>query len=222
MSTKPYEIIAQPYELWVAPLGSSFPNVGNDPTSPWALIGTSGNLNYDDDGVTISHEQKIETWRSLGSTGPRKAFRTEEDMSISVKLVDVSLEQYRRALNDNAVTTTAAATQTAGSKKIGMSRGLEVKQFALLVRGRNASAYGYGNSQYEVPVAIQTGKPKPKAMKGKPMTLDLEYTVLEDLNAVSEDERFGRLVVQVSSALGSASVSPSASKSPSASPSPSA
>jgi hypothetical protein len=54
------------------------------------------------------------------------------------------------------------------------------------------------------------------------MTLDLEFTVLEDLVAASEDERFGRLVVQVSSALGSASVSPSASKSPSASPSPSA
>lgn len=222
MSTKPYEIIAQPFELWVAPLGTAFPNVGNTPSSPWTLIGTSGSLNYDDDGVTVSHEQKVETWRALGSTGPRKAFRTEEDMSIALKLCDISLEQYRRVMNDNTVTTTAAGTSTAGQKKLGMSRGLEVKQFALLVRGTNASAYGYGNAQYEVPVAIQAGKPKPKFMKGKPATLDLEYQVLEDPAAASEDERFGRLVVQVSAAIGSASVSPSPSKSPSASPSPSA
>ena len=221
MSQKPYEIIAQPYEVWTAPLGTAFPNVGTDPTAPWALLGTSGNLNYDDDGITVSHEQKVELWRSLGSTGPRKGFRTEEDMTIALKLVDMSLEQYRRALNDNTVTTTAAGVQTAGSKKVGLSRGLEVKQFALLLRGRNSSAYGYGNSQYEVPVAIQAGKPKPKFMKGKPATLDLEFQVLEDLLAASEDERFGRLVVQVSAAIGSASVSPSASKSPSASPSPS-
>jgi len=197
MSQAPYEIVAAPFELWVAPVGTTFPLIDEAPESPWTLVGTSGDLNYTEDGVTVSHKQKTDIFRALGSTGPRKIFRSEEDQTISLKLADISLEQYALALNYNTVSTTPAGVGTAGFKSIGLSRGLDVPQRALLVRGEGASAYGSGwNKQYEVPVAVQTGDPDVVYVKGKPAALALQFTTLEDPDASDDTERFGRIIDQ--------------------------
>ena len=159
---EPYEIIAAPFSIYMAPVGEAFPAVDAAPAGNWTLIGTSGDLNYSDEGVTVAHAQTIEKARPLGSTGPRKAFRTEEDMMIRFTLWDMSLEQYRRAINDNAVATTAAGSGTAGFKALKLYRGVNVAALALLARA-NVSAYGDGwKSQYEVPVCYQSGSPEPE------------------------------------------------------------
>src|SRR5262245_60682115 len=116
----PYEVIAAPYTVYIAPIGESFPAINATPAGNWVKVGTNGDLNYQDDGVTVQHSQTIEKWRSLGDTGVRKVFRTEEDLLIRLMLADVSLEQYRHALNMNAVSTTAAGSGTAGFKKLGL------------------------------------------------------------------------------------------------------
>lgn len=197
MSGKPYEVVAQPFTLWVAAVGSAFPDVDEAPGVSWTKVGTSGDLNYGEDGVTITHNQTVEMWRALGSTGPRKALRTEEELHVSLVLHDLTLEQYALAMNNNTVTTTAAGTGTPGTKKIGLSRGLTVPQRALLIRGVGGSPYGDSwNVQYEIPVAVQIGEPEVVFQKGEPAGLQLEFATLENPDAASADERFGRLVAQ--------------------------
>lgn len=194
---EPFEIVAQPFTLWVAAVGSVFPTIDEEPGVSWTKIGTSGDLNYTEDGVKVSHKQKVEPFRALGSTGPIKAFRTEEDLMISLTVADLTLEQYAQALNNNSITTTGVGVGTAGRKKIGLSRGLDVSQRALLIRGSRASAYmDDAVAQYEVPVAIQVGEPEVVFVKGTPAGLALEFQALEDPSAASDDERFGRLVMQ--------------------------
>lgn len=191
----PFEVIASPVTLWLAPTGTAFPLINVAPAGTWIKVGTSGELNYDEVGVTVDHGQTIVQWRSLGDGTTRKVFRTDETLQVGLTLVDLTLEQYALALNHNAVTTTAPGVGVAGFKKIGLSRGIDVAQKALLMRG--PSPYGDSwNLQYEVPFAFQTGNPKPTFQKGNPAGLALEWTVIADAGAATPSERFGRLVAQ--------------------------
>ena len=196
----PYEIVAQPFTLWVAAVAEAFPEIDEDPEAGWTKVGVSGDLNYTEDGVTITHSQTVEAWRALGSTGPRKAFRTEEELRIAMTLADLTLEAYTLALNYNTVTPVVADVDTGGYKSMGLSRGLDLPQRALLVRG-GGSPYGAGtvqtwNMQYEVPIAVQVSEPEVVFVKGEPAALALEFMALEDPAAASADERFGRILAQ--------------------------
>lgn len=198
---QPYEIIAGPLTLWLAPVGTAFPALGAAPGAAWTKVGTSGDQNYSDDGVTVSHGQKIEEARPAGSTGPRKVWRVEEDFMVSVVLWDLTLEQYLFALNGNTVSTVAAGAGTPGYKTIGLSRGQDVATYALLARG-GLSPYGDGYSlQYELPRCYQSGEPEVLFKKGAPAGLDLEFTGLEDPAAATVFERFGRLRAQHQAAV---------------------
>lgn len=201
----PFEIIAAPFTLWLAPVGAAFPlpspDLDPDTSEGWVLVGTSGDLNYAEEGVKVKHGQTLSYFRPLGSTGYRKASRTQEEQSISLVLADMSLEQYKLVLNGNAVTPTSAAPGVPGSKKIGLSRGPAVTQYALLVRGPSPyldDAIG----QYEVPVVVQSGQPEIVYRKGvdQPASLALEFMTMEDPDAASADERFGRLVAMTAPA----------------------
>jgi hypothetical protein len=196
LNALPYEVIAAPYNIWWAPVGTAFPLIDADPTSPWALIGLSGSLNYDDSaGVTVAHPQTINKWRSHGDTGSRKAFRTEEDCLIRFTLNDLRLESYRLALNQNAITQAGATLGVSGTKKIGLSRGFGVANVSLLVRGTVSPYLGEGIGQYEIPIVINEGSTEVVYVKGTPAGLALEFSAMVDPNAASADERFGRLLV---------------------------
>lgn len=199
-NTAPYEIIATPFTAYRAPVGTAFPDPDEAPGGSWTKIGTSGDLNYTEDGVTVGHEQEVSMFRSLGSTGPRKAFRTSERQVISLTLADMSLEQYRNALNLNAVTTVAAGVGTPGTKEIGLSRGLSTEEFALLLRADVSPAGDGFAMQYEIPRAVEIGSPEVVYRKGDPAALALQFETLEDPNAGTETERFGRLVIQTADA----------------------
>lgn len=200
MAIKPFEIIAAPFTVWVAPVGEAFTDVDETPAGNWFKIGTSGDKNITEDGVTISHPQTLEMFRMLGSTGPVKASRTEEDLIISLMLADLTLEQYRHALNGGTVSTVAAGAGTPGYKHVPIRRGLDITERALLIRG--PSPYGDGWSlQYEVPRVIHSGEPELVFVKGEPAALLMEFTALEDTDAVSDNLRFGRIVAQNATAL---------------------
>jgi len=201
-NTTPYEIIAAPFTVYAAPVGTAFPNVDAAPGASWTKVGTSGALNYDDGtGVTVEHSQTIVEFRALGDAGTRKVFRTEEVQKVKLKLMDITLEQYKLALNSNSVTTVSAGSGTPGYKKLGLSRGFSVATMALLIRG-NVSAYGdQWYMQYELPIAAQTGSPTVVHKKSEPVGLELEWTSLVDSGAASDAERFGRLVIQNATAL---------------------
>lgn len=188
----PYEVIAAPFDAYIGAVGAAFPEPDAVIDSlVWTLLGSSGNLNYDQVGVTVTHSQSINKWRSLGHPGPRKTFRTEEDLIIKLTIVDVTLAQYRRALNNNAI------TSVAGKKSIGLSRDLNVATFALLIRAVGGSPYGTGmNLQYEVPLAQEGSSPEVTWNRSDPAKLPLEFTALVDPDAADPTERFGRLVAE--------------------------
>jgi len=194
-NTEPFEVIAAPFRVYVAPVGTAFPAVTVDESdipTEWVLVGRSGDLNYDRGiGVQVQHSQTMAPWRSVGDAGVRKTFRTEEDLKINIKLVDLRLEQYQNAMNANTLTPGGSTV------KMGLSRGFAVSTFAVLIRS-DVSPYGDGlNMQYEIPRAAQTGNPTINLSKpGEPAGLDLEWSALVDSDAASEDERFGRVVCE--------------------------
>lgn len=198
---EPYEIIAAPFTAHWAATGTAFPAIDAAPGASWTKIGSSGDQDYAEDGVTVAHSQTVETFRGLGGTGPRKAFRTQEMLSLRFTLHDLLLEQYNVALNSNAVTTTAAGAGTAGFKSVQLYRGVTVQTIALLLRA-DVSPEGDGwKMQYQVPVCFQNGSPEPVWAKGAPAGLALEFMALEDPNAASPGDRFGKLIVQHQDAI---------------------
>lgn len=190
----PFEIIAAPFEVWLAPTGSTFPDVSQVPIAPWVLLGTSGNKNYHEDGITVAHEQTIEEFRPLGLTAARKAFRTEENLTISMTLVDMTAAQYAKVLNRAAVTAVVAGSLVGGQSTIPLLQGLEVATFMIVCKGAE-SAGGVFNTQYQVPLAYNSGNPSPVFQKGEPAALDCEFHALWD-SALG----FGKYVSQTAAA----------------------
>ncbi len=171
--TAPFEIIAFPFTVYFAPTGTTFPVIDDAAVTGFTKIGTSGDRNYSEDGVTVAHEQTIEQFRALGGTGPRKVSRTEENLIVRFTLWDLLLEQYKLALNSNTVTTTAAASGVAGFRELDTYRNIDVALMALLVRG-DVSPEGAGwNTQYEVPQCYQSASPETVFVKGAPAGLSL-------------------------------------------------
>lgn len=198
----PLEVVAAPFEIWIAPVGESFPAIEDAPVGNWVKIGTSGNRSITEDGVTVQHPQTNEKFRSLGSTGPIKAFRTEEDLIIAFTIADITLENYRHALGQNTVTDTAAISGVAGFRDIDIYLGLDVDQRALLVRGLNASPYlALTDIQYQVPIVYENGSPEIVSQKGTPIGLALEYIAIEDPSAATSADRFGKLIAMDEVAL---------------------
>lgn len=200
MASEPYEIIVSPFEVYLAPTGEAFPDVDEAPAGNWQLFGTNGNQDYNESGITITHEQTVVQHRFLGSTGPRKATRTSEGLMLAFTLHDFSPEFYAKVLNDNTVTTTNAGSGTPGTKKFNLYQNRDLTLHALLARGDSPEGAGW-SMQYEVPVVFRDGSPAPVFSKGEPAGLAFQFTALEDPNAATVAERFGRVTVQHQTAL---------------------
>lgn len=176
----PFEIIAAPFDVYVAPVGTAFPDISQTPAAAWLLLGTSGNKNYDEDGVTITHGQEIEVFRPVGLTAARKAFRTEETLSIEFNLVDVSAAQYARVLNQAVVTTTAAGSSLGGNLNFPLLQGLEVKLYAMVLRAAESAGGQSFNTQLDLPMVYQAAEVAPVWKKGEPAMLETEWQCLWD------------------------------------------
>lgn len=193
---EPFEIIAAPFDVWLAPVGEAFPAIEDDPAGNWELLGTNGAANYNEEGITVTHEQTLEFFRGLRGTGPVKAFRTAEGLMLGFTLHDLTLEEYAKVLNDVTVTDVPAAGGNAGYRHMPMHQGPSVSQFALLCRGASPYNDDTMSMQYEVPKAVQSANPAPVHRKGTPAGLACVFTALEDLDAATDAERFGRIVAQ--------------------------
>lgn len=195
MNSVPYEVLMGcPFSIYEAVVGATYPKVDETPTGDWTKVGS--NLNFSEDGLTFDHPQTITKYRSAGDCGTRKVDRTEEDLIIKAVLNDLRAQAYALALNGNSVTPTPAGPGVAGVDTVGLSRGFGVKTVALLIRADFSPEMEMGAMQYEVPIAAQTGSSTVAFKKGAAAGLSLEWTALVDPDATSDDERFGRLVIQ--------------------------
>lgn len=186
----PFEVIAGPAEAWYAPVGTAFPELDVAPGGSWTKIGAAGDRSYLEEGVKVMAPQELTYFKGLGSTGDRKAFRVSEEFKVGFSVADMTVEQWKISMNGNAITNT-----TGSPRKIGLSRGLQVEQYALLLRG--PSPYGDGwVTQFEIPVCVESGNPEVVYKKDAAAALAVEFKALEDPLAASNDESFGRLMVQ--------------------------
>lgn len=191
MNTEPYGVLTGVGEIYVAPLGTAFPAVDAVPGALWR------NLGYTQDGVTIKKTQKINQVMVDQETGPIKASRSEETLTIETTLADMTLSNLADYLG-GAVTTTPAGSGVIGKKEIGLYAGADVKNFAILFRGK--SAYGNYPSQYEIPVVYFDGDAEMKADKADNMKFKVTFVALVDPNAASDSEKFGKVVMQTAEA----------------------
>ena len=198
--SEPYEIIMAPYEVWLAPVSTAFPDLDEAPAAAWAKLGTNGADDMEEEGVTVTHSQTISEKRTLGSTGPAKVKRTEESLTISLTLLDLTLEQYAKALNGVTVSDVAAGAGTPGYRKITLRQGPDVTLYALLCKGLSPYGDSYA-AQYQVPICYQSDNPAPVYNKGDAAALKLTFTAIEDPNAATAAERFGILRSQDAAAV---------------------
>jgi hypothetical protein len=173
----PYEIVCAPYVLWIAPVGSAFPAVDALPGEEWMTVGTSGDLNYNDSGVTAAHAQTIGSFTPAGGTTPRKKWRQSEEFTISVEIADLSPVQYASAL-DSVLTSVGPAAGVAGNDSFEVMRGVQVEQHALLLRGISPVDEAL-TAQYEVVAATNEGAPSVVYSKQNPAMLALAYHAFE-------------------------------------------
>lgn len=188
MSVLAAEILAAPYTAYVGPVGATFPDVDGAPSGSWFLLGTSGTLNYDDPGVTVTSNETMNTFTGAGGTAPRKAWRTAEEFIVAFSLVDLSPEQHAKVLDDAAITTTAAGSSQAGEKAFSMKRGIQVHVYALLLRGLSPVDPALV-SQYEVATCYQAANFAPAYSKANPAMLAVEFHALEQTPGVFATKR---------------------------------
>jgi len=178
---QPFEVVCAPYTVYAATVGTNFPNIDAVPTTGpggWTQVGTSGNKNYTDTGVTVTHTQTVSTFTPAGSTTVRKAWRTEEGVTFALEVADLSPAQYALILDNITVQTNAPSTTAGGDSHFELMRGVQVNQYALLVRGISPVNEAYA-AQYEVPSAFMMGNPAPRYSKQGPATLAIEFHAFE-------------------------------------------
>ena len=187
MATSPFQIIAGPADVYIAPLATAFPDVDDDPPAPWASLGET------EGGVKVTHNQSVEMLYTDQNTGPRKAIRSQEGLSIEFALSELTLETYAEALND-ATVTSGIVIGTGTARSMTMYQHVDVAEFAFLVRG--PSPYMDAFLQYQVPVVIQMGEPTLSFVKNDKAVFEVKYMALVDPDAVDVEDRFGALVAQ--------------------------
>ncbi len=173
----PMEVIAAPLTIWLAPVGTTAPDVSTSDVSidvSWDKLGTAGTKNYSDKGVIVTHSQTVVTWKPAGSTGARKAWRTEEFVTIEVEMVDLTTAQYAKVLNN------ATVDVTTEYKDIALQQGATVSTFALLARGISPTLDTLA-AMYWCPLVFQADSPAPAyAAAGAPAMLACKFQTLED------------------------------------------
>lgn len=184
MGVSPFEILVGPAEVYLAPVGEAFTAVDTAPAGNWVDLGRT-------DGETqVSFDQDINPIFADQVTGALKAVRTREAVMVTLNFIDLTLETFGRVLNDATVTSDAGPPAT---KTITLYQDVDVNQHAMLLRFD--SAYNANNGQMELPVVIQSEAPEVSFTREDKSILTSRWMTLEDQNAASDAEKFGRIVM---------------------------
>jgi len=176
--SNPIELITGPLSIYWAPVGEAFPDVDNAPAGNWVLIGTSGDQNYHEDGVSITVTDEKTLFTPLGSALPTAVFRTAQSIVVGVTLVDLTFANLRLAWNLLSVVADAGPPVTSA---LSLDFTLTVNDLALLARGASKSPeLTGGNLQLECNRVVEMAAHALSFVKGDPVGVELEFTVLRD------------------------------------------
>ena len=182
-------IIASPVDLYTGPVSETQPAVNDNHATliagNWDLIGSQTNqLTQDEGGVTFSNTQTVNVIRGAGSTAGIKAVRSEEDVMVSIAMIDMTLEVLTIPLRGAAVTTVNAGAGTIGTKAIPIWRGTQVSEVSVLLRG--PSPYlANTNMQVWLPRCYVAGDLELVFAKAEAVVVNIEFGVLMDLTQSS-------------------------------------
>lgn len=181
----PFDKLVGSVDIYVAPYGSTVPEVGAAPTTPWVKLGPT------DGDQSLAHPQTIDYHYDNSSTAPRKATRSEEGVIASFTVVGLTLENYAQAMGFAA---NKVETGT-GTKTLAFKRGFTVTPFALILRGEAHSPYGNLPAQYVIPKGVFDGEPTPTFSKTDQVGLELEFHALDD-DSQADADKLGWLEVE--------------------------
>lgn len=188
----PYNILVGVGTIYVAPSGEAMPALTASPAGNWVSAGDT------DGGVKIRKTQNIEAFGSDQRTGNVKAVRTEEGVEIETDLNEGTLENLANMIG-GSVSATAAATGIIGKKVLNLHFGPEVTEYAILFRGK--SPYGDFPGQYYVPRGYMSDDEELEFKKDGKTLIPMKFMALEDLNASTANDRFGKIEYQTAAAL---------------------
>jgi hypothetical protein len=189
-----YEILSGVGTLYAAAANTAAPAVNAAPSVSWTDLGET------DGGVKVVPTQKIEGHGTDQRTGKVKATRTEETLGIETSLAQATLENLAKVMGGQTVTDTPPGVATIGIRAMGFYRGGSVDEFALLFRA--SSPYGDYPAQYYIPRGYFDGDNGMEYKKGPKVMIPVKFEALEDLNAGSEEERFGVYTAQDAAVTG--------------------
>ena len=193
----PREIVVGPLEIWLAAAVEAEDDVDIAPVGNWNKVGTTGDENYTEDGVTVTHSQTVQEHRAVGTTGALKATRTEESLTIAFALMDMNLAQVTRLLN-NTTKSTGATAGASAFDYIGLRRGADITVLSMIARGDGLSPTGAYNIQLYTPRVYQSGDFSPVFSKSAVATYAAVFSALEHQSAATAEQRFGRWVIETS------------------------
>jgi len=173
----PYEVLAGPFTVYVAATGTAFPLTNAAPSGSWTKLGTTGDMNYDDNGVTIELQPTYSEFTPAGSTSPTKVWRTVEMLKVSFNIVDMTAAQFAKVLGTTQVDTAGPPA----TSEVPLLLGEAVSLFALLARKTSGGPSGDAlASQFQVPIVYNAGQPQIVGKKGDPMKLAVDFKALRD------------------------------------------
>ena len=190
----PREIVVGPLDLWLATAVEAEDVISSTPSGNWNKLGTSGDENYTEDGIVITHSQTLRQTFAVGATGPLKVNRQQEQLTIGLTLMDLSLAQYTKLLNN----TTVSTDTTPNIDYIGLRRGPDVTILSLIAKGTGLSPSGDYDIQLYSPRVYQSADPAPVFSKGADAGLAAVFSALEHQAAATAEQRFGRWVIETS------------------------
>lgn len=177
------QVIMSKYDVYWAPVDEAPPtNVQDVPAGNWQILGSSGAFSQTEDGVTVAGSQTFETFRGQ-SAAPQEVSRTEEDIVVSLALVDMDPAMLRLALGQNAVTNTGAGGGSGGHDDIELEQGAgKPNEIALLVRGPSPQFDG-GFAYFYLKRCYQSGSFELQFSKNTATGIGLEFTALRATSA---------------------------------------
>ena len=187
----PFEVLPGPFTVYTGPVNEARTDLNDAPAGNWVKLGTNGDKNYGESGIIFDPGQTIEEWKSLGSTAPQAAFRTDESFLVTVNLADLTAEHLGKVWDDASVTDTAQGSGTAGVRDFDLLRGLVVTEFGLLVRSDLSPYIASAKMQFWIPRCYVQSMGPLAAVKGEPMMTEVVFSALEH-----SSNGFGKYEVQ--------------------------
>lgn len=188
-----YEILSGVGTIYIAPAGEAKPAVNAAPSGNWVSLGET------DGGVKVTKTQSIEAFSTDQRTGKVKAIRTEEGVTVETNLVQATLENLANVLNGQ-VTDTAPGSGTIGKRSLPLHAGADVDEIAILFRGDSPYSATYPG-QYYVPRGYIDDDVEMEFVKDGKVLIPFKFEALEDLDASTENDRFGVIEYQDAAAL---------------------